>query len=276
MTEPPSRPCPRLPARILADLAAGVRFYSRLPLPPLSAADDPAAPPSMPRIGWSVPLAGGLIALPAAAVLVAATAPGLPPLLAACLALITELLVTGCFHEDGLADTFDGLGGGWTRERKLEIMRDSRIGSYGSAAMIMSLVTRAGALGALIGFAGPLGAAGAFVAGRGVTRLAALGVMTMVPAARGDGMAAAGVPSRADLLPGLPIAVALTLALVAPAFGAALSLAGLALVAAAMVLMARVCLKQIGGQTGDILGATQQIAEIAFLLTLATAAGAKP
>lgn len=261
----------RLPARVVADIAAGIRFYSRLPLPRLNAADDPAAPPSMPRIGWSVPLAGALIALPAGAAFVLASALGLPPVLAACLTVMAEILVTGCFHEDGLADTFDGLGGGWTRERKLEIMRDSRIGSYGSAAMMMSLVTRVSALAVLAGLAGPWAAAGAFVAGRGVTRLAALGVMTLVPAARGDGMAAAGVPSRADLLPGLPLALAVALALAAPAFGVGLTLAGLVLVAVVMLAMARICLRQIGGQTGDILGATQQIGEIAFLLTLATA-----
>src|SRR5580698_2328670 len=110
---------------------AALRFYSRLPLPALAFEREPFALPDLARLAPYAPLAGAIIGAGGAIVLALARALGLPALLSAALALSALVLVSGAFHEDGLADVCDGFGGGATRERKLEIMRDSRIGAFG-------------------------------------------------------------------------------------------------------------------------------------------------
>ena len=107
------------------DLKASIAFLTRLPV----AGTTPAAGADIARATWAFPLAGVLIALIGAVIYAAAHKIGSPPWVAAALAVAATLAVTGCLHEDGLADTADGFGGGDTRERKLDIMRDSRIGT---------------------------------------------------------------------------------------------------------------------------------------------------
>jgi len=119
---------------LLPDLAACLRFYSRLPVPRLHGEGDIHAAPDFRTAPRMLPLAGLILALPAALTLLAARGLGLGPFLAAALALTVMVLVTGALHEDGLADLADGCGGA-TRERRLEIMRDSRLGSYGAIAL---------------------------------------------------------------------------------------------------------------------------------------------
>src|SRR5690606_40192087 len=110
---------------------------------------------------------------------------GLPSGPAAALALAAAMLMTGCLHEDGLSDVADGIGGGSTRERKLEIMRDSRIGSYGTAALVISLLLRWSALAAL---AGPAQVFAAFIAAHCASRALPGALMHVLPPARADGL----------------------------------------------------------------------------------------
>src|ERR1700730_16316122 len=120
------------------DLRASIAFLTRLPIgraPASSGAD-------ISRAAWAFPLAGVLVGLIAAVIYALAHKLGWPAWIAAALAVAATLATTGCLHEDGLADTTDGFGGGSGRERKLEIMRDSRIGTYGACALTLSLVLR--------------------------------------------------------------------------------------------------------------------------------------
>ena len=130
---------------IAADLKIGMLFATRFPLrhaAPIGGAD-------IARASWTLPAIGALVGLMGAAVYWIAVRLNLPPLLGASLAVAATLAATGCLHEDGLADTLDGFGGGSNRERKLEIMRDSRIGTYGACALVLSLMLRVGALASL-------------------------------------------------------------------------------------------------------------------------------
>ena len=215
------------------------------------------------RAAWAWPLAGatlgGLAALAGALVL----ALGLPAPVAGLIALGALVMLSGGLHEDGLADTADGLWGGWTPARRLEIMRDSRIGSYGVVALVLSLGLRGVAL-ALAFAGGAVAGAVALIVAAMLSRAAMAAVMAALPPARADGLAQRqGRPPRA--------AVALAAAL---AGVAALAFAGgagiIAALAASLAAMAVAGLARtkIGGQTGDVLGAVQQVAEIAALLCL--------
>lgn len=249
------------------DLLAALRFYSRLPLPagPDAAADH--APPQLDRIAYAIPLAGAVIGALGGVVLVGALALKLPPFLAAALAVTVLVLATGAFHEDGLADTADGLGGGWTRERRLEIMRDSRIGSYGASALVLALLLRIGALEALALRAGPLRAALVLVAAEAASRAAGILLLRALPPARADGSAAAvGQPSEAATLACALMAALLVVVILVPAFGIGTAFAGLAAPLIALAALAWLSGRLIGGQTGDVAGATQQVAVIVFLL----------
>ncbi len=123
----------------LAEVKATLRFFSRLPLPANS------HEPDFPRALRMAPVAGALLGLAAALPFLLALRLNEPPLVAAILAIAASVVLTGALHEDGLADIADGFGGGFSRERKLEIMRDSRIGAYGATALMLSLALRAAA-----------------------------------------------------------------------------------------------------------------------------------
>ncbi|MGL5362209.1 MAG: adenosylcobinamide-GDP ribazoletransferase, partial [Bosea sp. (in: a-proteobacteria)] len=135
---------------VLAATAQCVRFYSRLPMPAMPGEGDPHAIPDFRIIPRVLPLAALLIVAPAALVLVAALALGLGELVAAAFAVTTLVLTTGAFHEDGLADSADGLFGGHTVERRLEIMKDSRVGTYGAVALGLSLLLRVALLALIV------------------------------------------------------------------------------------------------------------------------------
>src|SRR4029079_4674632 len=146
--------------------------------------NEPMAKGELARALWSAPVVGIVVALAGAAVYAVATALHVPPLPAAALAVAATLVLTGGLHEDGLADVADGFGGGGTRERKLEIMRDSRIGSYGVCVLILSFVLRIAAL-ASFGDAGLVAAA--LVAAHAAARAPIAAFMALVPPARIDG-----------------------------------------------------------------------------------------
>jgi adenosylcobinamide-GDP ribazoletransferase len=184
--------------------------------------------------------------------------------IAAVLAVTAGVLLTGAFHEDGLADTADGLGGGQTPERRLEIMKDSRVGTYGVFALVAALALKVAALAAL----SPAQAAAALLAAHGLGRAAAVVVMRLTPyAAQVDASKWKPVP-RGVRSGEVLVAVATSLwplALLPLAAGGAGLVAG-AVLAAAVALLAR---RLIGGHTGDVLGGAEQVFEVGFLLAVA-------
>ncbi len=254
----------------VTDLFRCLRFYSRLPLPDLGEDSDAHAMFDFSRAAYVVPIAGAVIGLCGALVLLAASLVGLPPLVAALLSLATLVVATGAFHEDGLADFADSFGG-TSREQKLAILKDSRIGTYGASALILGFALRATALAALME-RGSAAAAIVVVAIAALSRGLGLMPLAMLAPARADGAgSAAGKPI------GTPLALAGALAvffgfapLLAGAGPARLAAAILAATAAAYAVT-RVARHALGGQTGDVAGAAQQLAEIAYLCALAAA-----
>jgi adenosylcobinamide-GDP ribazoletransferase len=252
------------------DFVQMVRFYSRIPMPKLPFEADAHAIPDFTAAARMLPLAGLVIGLPSALTLWLAATLGLPALISAAIAVAVAVLATGAFHEDGLADTFDGLGGGWTPERRLEIMKDSRIGSYGGAALILALILRVAAISALLDETTPISAGFLVLAAAGLSRTMGLTPIAMLPPARSGGLSSTvGRPT----MPIYGLAIMLSLFVTGglieltewPLWGAAIGIVlGLVLTTA----MTYWSLKTIHGQTGDIAGACQQFSEIAFYLGL--------
>jgi adenosylcobinamide-GDP ribazoletransferase len=258
----------------LADLARCLRFYSRLPLPALPWEPDPHAPPDFPKLTRVVPLAGLVLGLLPALVLAAALLLDLGPFLAATLSVAAMTVMTGAFHEDGFADTADSFGGA-TREKRLAIMRDSLIGSFGASGLILAFALRIGALAGLASRAGLGGACAAILIAAALSRTAGLMPLVFLPPARPDGAShAVGQPTRdtfwlaAALAGVLTVALGTLAGLPPPGIGLMFALSGLSGWA-----LTRLAARHIGGQTGDIAGAAQQVAEIAALIGLLTAVG---
>lgn len=244
-----------------------LRFFTRLGAP---AGWGTAAPgvAMMSGVAAAAPLAGAVVGGVAGFALVAALAIGLPPTPSAAFAVAAATIASGALHLDGLADCADGFGGGRDRARKLEIMRDSRLGVYGGAALALALIARVTLVAALVDRSGAVEAALALIAAAAIARpLAFLPLLALAPA-RTDGLAANAAPSR--LAAGVGAALAALVALAASGPAAALASIAFALVAAlAIVSIAR---RQIGGCTGDVCGAAAETAEIAALAGLLAAA----
>ncbi len=236
---------------IRADLISAFGLLTRLPLP-----SGPVTP--SPRAAWAWPVVGTSIGALAAAAASLALALSMPAGVAAAIALATAALLTGGLHEDGLADTADGLFGGWTRERRLEIMKDSRIGSYGMLALLLVTLMRWSAIVALL-TAGQHWAG--LIAAGALSRAPMAVLIATLPNARGAGLShSTGTPPTGAVTAALLIAA--TFALLCTGLG----LLGMAaLVAVTTFALARLARARIGGQTGDVLGAAQQLAEAAAL-----------
>ncbi|HEV3462994.1 MAG TPA: adenosylcobinamide-GDP ribazoletransferase [Actinomycetota bacterium] len=188
----------------------------------------------------------------------------LPPLPAASLAVVAGVGLTGAFHEDGLGDTADALMGHHDRDGTVRILKDPRLGTFGVLAVAASLLLRAGAVAALT----PAAALAALPAAHALSRAAAVATMTALPAAADTGLGAsyALALSRRRALAGVAAGLAAALALLGlPALLAA-GAAGLAAAA-----LGRLAVRRIGGVTGDVLGAVQQLAEILALLVAVAA-----
>jgi adenosylcobinamide-GDP ribazoletransferase len=247
---------------LVTDLKVSIAFSTRLPL----AHSLPVAGADVARASWAFPVAGALVGLVGAITYWLAHSLRLPPLAAAVLTLTATLLVTGGLHEDGLADTADGFGGGKTRERKLEIMRDSRIGTFGTCALIVSLLLRAAALASL---ADPALVAPALMAAHIAARATMPMLMVLVPPARTEGLAAdAGRPQRASVVAAALLAATTLVFGLGPVTAIIVAL----LLLSTIVFTAWLCVRQVGGQTGDILGAAEQAGEILILLAAAARA----
>lgn len=254
----------------VAEVARCVRFYSRVPIGALPWETEPHGLPDFRRMAPAVPLAGLLIGAAPALVLMVALRADFGPWLSAALCVASLTLVTGAFHEDGLADTADGFGGGATPERRLVIMKDSLIGSFGACALILAFGLRIAALATLVDRLHPAQAAALVLVAAVVSRTAGLVPLTLLPPARSDGASyAVGQPTRRALSSAVALAVLLT-ALLGGASGWPVSgiLLMIALPAIASAALTRLSSRLIRGQTGDVAGAVQQSSEVAAMLGL--------
>lgn len=252
----------RWPARQAQLLLCAVQFLTRVPTPALKGFETDW----ITRAARYFPLVGqGVGAISAGVFILGFHVWGSG--VAAVLALAAGLLVTGAFHEDGLADTADGLGGGQTAQRRLEIMKDSRIGTYGVCALVVALGLKATMLASVSAQVGAL----ALLAAHGAGRAAAVIVMRVTP------YAPSGEPGKwkptpmgvrtSEAVAALVIALWPLLLLPMPAVGL-----GLALGSVAALALARTSIRLIGGHTGDVLGAVEQVFEVGFLLGVAALA----
>ena len=209
------------------------------------------------------PLVGALIGT-AAALVYAALTWMFPPALAALGAVGFGMLLTGCLHEDGLADVCDGLGGGATRERALEIMRDSRIGAFGALGLGLVVAATVMALADLP----PVVAAMGLIAGHAASRAAIVFVVLTCDYARADGAARHVAQDASDRGVAQVVLISMVVALAPLAFVAGLPavFCGLVGLVLGVVVIRCAFMRRLGGYTGDCLGGTQQLAEIGFYL----------
>lgn len=213
------------------------------------------------RVARWFPLVGLLVGGIGALVLVAARI-GLPPMVAAGLAVAAMVLATGALHEDGLADTADGLGGGWSRDDALRIMKDSRIGAYGAAVLVLVLIVKVATVADA-----PVAA---LLAGAAASRFAPVCVMAVLPYARLGQAEARAAPVAAG--PG-GLAVAAAFGLPALLLLGWRAVPALVLAGGLTALLALWFRRRLGGYTGDTLGAVQQAAELGVLMAAAWRAG---
>lgn len=245
----------------LALFGLAIQFLTRLPIPLGNAY-------SAERMATSVryyPLVGALIGALCAAILLLSTFV-FNTLIAVLFSVASGLLLTGAFHEDGLADTFDGIGGGQNKAKALEIMRDSRLGTYGSAALILVLALKVAALASL-----PVGAiAFALIAGHALSRCSAVIVIATSRYVRDEGTGkpvSEGISLRGLIFAMVTAAIAATPLMTETApTGFGVGILGLVVAHFAIRLFFE---RKLGGYTGDTLGAVQQISEIGFYLGIA-------
>ncbi|AWI57442.1 adenosylcobinamide-GDP ribazoletransferase [Sinorhizobium fredii] len=252
------------------DLARSVAFLSRIPMPRRHFADYDGR---LSRAVRAFPLAGILIALPAALLAALLDVLQASSMFTAFLIVAVQALVTGALHEDGLGDTADGLGGGRDRDAALAIMKDSRIGTYAAVALILSFGLRVSALAAFLPLLSPFGAASALLGTAALSRTAMVWHWSRLPPARRDGVAAAaGIPEPRATSQALGSGVILSLLLFyaagIPPIAALLAIAAFAVT---VLGFGRIVGRKLGGHTGDTIGATQQLTEIAVLGALALA-----
>ncbi|MDE0305612.1 MAG: adenosylcobinamide-GDP ribazoletransferase [Albidovulum sp.] len=242
------RPRPR-------DLVAAAGLLTRVPVPRRFSSISPDCAWAWPAVGAALGIATGIVA--EISILL-----GMSEFMASALAIAFLVAATGALHEDGIADSADGLGGGGTADQRLKIMRDSRIGAFGAVAIVVLFLGRWSAIADLAGSHSVVYALAATCA---VSRAVMAAAMHLVPPARNDGLAAAmGAPCRNAVI----FCIALAGVISAACFGwNAIPL--LAFSGAAAVPVCWLAFHRIGGQTGDILGAAQQCSEIAALIFLA-------
>lgn len=242
----------------LDDLRTAIGFQTRIPVPH----PDGAHPSNFVRAQRLFPVVGAAIGAFVGGIYLALAWLNIPALAAAALAFGAGALLTGALHEDGLGDLADGFGGGRDKASKLEIMRDSRLGTYGTLTLLVSYVAKVTALAALPGDAVIASLIAAHALARGTISPLAL----VSPHARTDGLGhSAGRPTPAVAITSAALALLIAF-LVLPWRDAVLAVIIVVLAAAAIAWLA---FRQIGGMTGDTLGAAEQCGEIAVLLLLA-------
>ena len=244
----------------MTGLLGALVFLTRVPFRTSRSLDTAHSVPWFPIVGLAIGAFVGGVA--------AALEPWASPSVAAGVAIVMGLLVTGAFHEDGLGDVADAFVGGWTREDRLRILKDSRHGTYGVIALVSSVALRFVALGALVA-AGPKEAFAGTVAAHGLARAGAVGTMLVARPATGEGLGADYVARlrRGSSAFGIAATVALTLLVIGWWVAAAL-----AAVAVSATLLTAWSRRRIGGFSGDVLGAIEQFGEITVLVTLSIVA----
>ncbi len=242
------------------DLLMALRFFSRLPT-----GSSPHLQPELDRIAMALPFASAIIGVGPALLLIAGVLAGLPDYFAAALAVAAALLVTGAMADDALADAADGLFGGHSVERRLEIMKDSRHGTYGVGALTLFIVLRVTALGAMAAI-NPLAAAAVWLAAGIVGRSASLWLAVALPPARKDGASATvGQLKPVAFVIGAVFAAAFLFVLGGPATSLLGLVVALFLAVLAVAGWTVLCRGMVGGQTGDLIGAAGALVEIAVL-----------
>ena len=251
--------------RPVAWVLVSMRFLTRLPVPFVRTID----PPPLHQAMAMFPVVGALVGALSAGALVLSNMTGLPDLFSAAFALAVAAILTGALHEDGLADVADAFGGGKSREHRLDILRDSRIGAYGTLTLCLTLVARASLLTAMLDLP-PLTCIALMAGAAAFSRALMVDLLWATRPARSDGLSVmVGRPSRNTTLAALAIggvgAGAAGGLLLSPASGV------LALVAAgiAMAMVRELAMRKIGGQTGDVCGAGQVMADTAMLTVYA-------
>lgn len=245
---------------LLKDMYVSVVFLTRLPAPSWpDVAERPLAPAM-----WTFPLVGVLVGTVGALAYAICDAMDWPMLVAGLIAVTAMTVVTGGLHEDGLSDLADGAWSGNTVARRMEIMSDSRIGAFGTIALILSMVGRAAAVADL---GAPAFAFGGMVAAAAISRAMIPVAMAFGTPAKKDGLGAgAGTPDFTVWAGGLLIA-GIVVALVAPGGWATCLIGALA----GALLVGWFAERQLGGYTGDTLGAVQQVAELIALAFIGAA-----
>jgi adenosylcobinamide-GDP ribazoletransferase len=244
--------------RLATDLRIGISLATRLPVAPHA----PLGDGEVARASWTLPVAGLLVGIAGSAAYWLASRLHLPPEPAAMLALTATVLFTGAIHEDGLADAADALGG-QTTEQRLQIMRDSRIGAFGVCSLVIIFLARWSALSDIAELTDARSVAMALIVAHAASRAILPAFMYLVPPARFDGLSAAAGRPPAQ---GVVAALALGIACLLLAFGPKVAVIALLMLALAALVLARLAIKRIGGQTGDVLGALEQIGETILLL----------
>jgi len=250
------------------DLRTATVFLTRIPM-----RSAETRPPDFTRAARAFPVVGALIGAASAIVAVLCHGLGMGGLLSATFGIGTAIALTGALHEDGLADTADGFWGASSREEKLRIMRDSRIGTFGVLAVVFSVLVRIAAVDEITE-AGVIAALAGLISAEAISRHAMSALMATTDAARDDGLAVmAGKPAGDTLRTSLLI----TLAIGVPGLWLAGGVTGIAL-AGGLALLAFMGIRDlgrrfIGGQSGDVCGAMQQAVACAVLTALAMVTG---
>jgi adenosylcobinamide-GDP ribazoletransferase len=251
-----------------------LQYFTRIPLPEgvarwvgFDSAMQRASLAYLPLVGALVGAVGGACLL---GLLRGLPAVGASTWVAAVLSTLVTVMLTGAFHEDGLADLADGLGGHVSRERALEIMKDSRIGSYGAIALVLVFLLKIGLIAALAQ-ADAVSAAWVLFAAHACSRLMPVGVAALLPnirdaAASKSQAVTAGVGWR--VIGGAVFWALLALAMAVWRHPGLIWLGGVAACLLAWLIMCRFLRRRLQGYTGDALGATQQVCELAFYLGL--------
>jgi adenosylcobinamide-GDP ribazoletransferase len=242
---------------LMLDAGTTLSFMTRIPVPSTSSTPDNLA-----RSHRIFPLVAAMIGAIIGAIYFILCKMDVPALAAAAIALGVSAALTGALHEDGLADTADGFGGGRDKAAKLEIMRDSRLGTYGALALFVAFVIRVAALASLP----PVQAIAALAVAYAIGRSALTVLAATMPYARSDGLAAnAGRPGALMVITSVGVSLVIAIVLLPlPLVAKAILIAAATAGAVAMLAM-----RQIGGHTGDVLGAAEHCTETLLLLLFA-------
>lgn len=259
----PPQPEPERERQLTDDLVMGLRFFSRLP-----AGDRPFEKPDLDRIAVGLAFTSLIIGFGPALLMMLAAWLGMPSYFAATLGVAAMLVATGAMPDDAIADSADGLFGGATIERRLEIMKDSRHGTYGVAALGLYMLLRITAIGAIAAH-NPLAAGGIWLASTILARSGCLWLSVDLPNAReGGASAAVGRVSKRAFFVGIGFAVVLAFVLAAPFTSFVAVVLALAATTGIATGWSWTCRRLIGGQTGDLIGALHVLIEVGVLTVL--------